>query len=66
MNISTFLEADIFTPKPYLWAKLREPLSPYSADEALLLCEEAGEQWVVWVPDFGVAVVGRHQLYRRD
>jgi hypothetical protein len=55
-----------FTPQANVWVKLREPLSAYSTDEALLLCEEADGQWVSWVPDFGVAVLGRHQYYRLE
>ncbi len=55
-----------FTPQENLWVKLREPLSDFSSDEALLLCKEADGQWVSWVPDFGVAVLGRHQYYRLE
>ncbi|MGA7952064.1 MAG: hypothetical protein WCA07_00955 [Gloeobacterales cyanobacterium] len=55
-----------FTPQANSWVKLREPLSAYSTDEALLLCEEADGQWVSWVPDFGVATLGRHQYYRLE
>ena len=55
-----------FIPQANIWVKLREPLSAYSTDEALLLCEEADGQWVAWVPDFGVAILGRHQYYRLE
>ena len=55
-----------FIPQANIWVKLREPLSAYSTDEALLLCEDAGGQWVAWVPDFGVAILGRHQYYRLE
>jgi hypothetical protein len=58
--------ADAFVPTVRTWVKLRERLSEYSSDEALLLCEEANERWMLWVPDFGVAIVGREQLCCRD
>ncbi|NJO77763.1 MAG: hypothetical protein HC827_04030 [Cyanobacteria bacterium RM1_2_2] len=53
-----------FVPEPNLWVKLRDSLSPYSFDEALLLCQEANELWIAWVPDFGEVVLERHQFYR--
>jgi hypothetical protein len=55
-----------FIPEPNLWVKLRDSLSPYSFDEALLLCQEASESWIAWVPDFGEIVLERHQFYRLD
>ncbi len=58
--------ADAFVPKARTWVKLRERVSEYSSDDALLLSEEANEQWLLWVPDFGVATLGREQLCRRD
>lgn len=57
---------DEFVPKARTWVKLRERLSDYSCDDALLLCEEAHGQWLLWVPDFGVATLSREQLCRRD
>lgn len=58
--------ANAFVPKARTWVKLRERVCDYSSDEALLLCEEANGQWLLWVPDFGVATLGREQLCRRD
>ncbi|MBC7882143.1 MAG: hypothetical protein H7Y37_12520 [Anaerolineae bacterium] len=58
--------ADAFVPTARTWVKLRERVSDYSSDEALLLCEEADGKWLLWVPDFGVATLGREQLCRRD
>jgi hypothetical protein len=72
MGNSLFLDlplssaADAFFPTGRTWVKLRERVSDYSSDEALLLCEEADGQWLIWVPDFGVATLGREQLCRRD
>lgn len=67
-----------FAPAPYLWVKLRDLLSDYSYDEALLLCEVAAEpsrdfdpnsapqEWVAWVPDVGEVRLQRHQFYGRS
>lgn len=44
------------------WVKLRECPSPYSHDEALLLCQESETQWVVWIPDFGEAILDQSQF----
>lgn len=35
------------------WVKLRDQMTPFSFDEALLLCEEPEGDWIAWVPDFG-------------
>jgi hypothetical protein len=40
-----------FTPST--WVKLRELPSPFSADEALLLCQYSENQWLAWVPEYG-------------
>jgi len=53
-----------FVPQADQWVQLRDRLSDYSADQALLLCEEADGRWVVWVPDHGEAVLEREQLLR--
>jgi hypothetical protein len=67
-----------FVPTPYLWVTLRDLLSDYSYDEALLLCEVAAEpsrdfdpnsapqEWVAWVPDVGEVRLQRHQFYGRS
>ncbi len=48
------------------WVHLQELPSPYSFSEALLLCPQTdpqGEnQWVVWIPDHGEAVLSEHYL----
>jgi hypothetical protein len=31
--------------------------SPYSFDEALLLCEQDRGRWVAWIPDFGEIIL---------
>jgi hypothetical protein len=55
-----------FVPEPNLWVKLRDPLSAYSFDEALLLCQRAGDSWIAWVPDLGEVGLNRHQFYKLD
>ncbi len=34
------------------WVQLRELPSPYSHDEALLLCQHSENEWVVWIPEY--------------
>ncbi|GBE90498.1 hypothetical protein [Nostoc cycadae] len=36
-----------------LWVRLLELPSPYSFDEALLLCQVSADEWLAWVPDHG-------------
>ncbi len=55
-----------FQPQPNIWVSLRDRLSPYSFDQALLLCETEDGAWVAWVPDFGEAILGRHQFHCLD
>jgi hypothetical protein len=44
------------------WVKLREAPSPYSHDEALLLCQQSDTEWVAWVPDYGEIVLDHYQF----
>jgi hypothetical protein len=53
-----------FTPEADQWVQLRDSLSDYSADEALLLCEEVEGYWVAWIPSYGQARVRREQLLK--
>jgi hypothetical protein len=48
--------------QPGKWVNLREPLSPLSHDEALLLCRETANRWTVWVPGHGEATVDTSQF----
>lgn len=52
-----------FAPRARQWVRLRDRLCDYSDDHALVLCEDDG-RWVVWVPDYGVAVLEREQLLK--
>jgi hypothetical protein len=54
--------ATVFIPQASQWVQLRDRLSEYSADHALLLCEETAGRWVAWVPDYGQALLEREQL----
>lgn len=45
------------------WVKLIELPSEYSADKALLLCQESPEVWVAWVPDHGEVRLDRSNFY---
>jgi hypothetical protein len=41
------------------WVKLFQQPSDYSADEALLLCQESLDTWVAWVPGHGEILLDR-------
>lgn len=53
---------EAFSPTANQWVQLRDRLSEYSADQALLLCEIDSDQWVAWVPNYGQATLGRAQM----
>lgn len=44
------------------WVKLQKCPSPYSYDEALLLCQHSDTEWIAWVPDYGEIVLHRSQF----
>lgn len=44
------------------WVKLQESPSPYSHDEALLLCQHSDTEWMAWVPGYGEIVLHRSQF----
>ncbi|HEY9596446.1 MAG TPA: hypothetical protein V6D33_02110 [Cyanophyceae cyanobacterium] len=44
------------------WVKLRELPSPYSYEEALLLCQHSDTEWIVWIPDYGQMILHRSQF----
>lgn len=48
--------------QPSTWVHLLELPSPFSYDEALLLCEHSEDEWVVWIPDHGEAVLNVRQF----
>ncbi len=48
------------------WVQLQEPPSPYSHDEALLLCQHSDTEWVVWIPEYGEAIVHQSQFCRKS
>lgn len=53
---------EVFVPQANEWVQLRDALSDYSANEALLLCEAETDQWVAWVPNIGQVKLGREQM----
>jgi hypothetical protein len=53
----TVLEAQTAT-----WVQLKELPSPYSHDEALLLCKHSKSEWVVWIPDHGEVILDQSQF----
>jgi hypothetical protein len=68
MKVSTLVPQSVaapttvFIPQAHQWVQLRDRLSEYSANQALLLCEELEGRWVAWVPDHGEALLEREQL----
>ncbi len=44
------------------WVQLRELPSPYSHDEALLLCQHSDTEWVVWIPEYGETILHQNQF----
>lgn len=49
--------------QPSTWVKLLELPNPYSDDEALLLCQHSDQEWVVWIPNHGEAILHSSQFY---
>ena len=45
------------------WVKLNQAPSPYSDEEALLLCEESPGTWVSWVPAYGELLLDKSEFY---
>ncbi|PSF38721.1 hypothetical protein C7H19_04225 [Aphanothece hegewaldii CCALA 016] len=48
--------------KASTWVKLRELPSPYSHDEALLLCKTEDGFWIAWIPDYGEIKLSPRQI----
>ncbi|MDY6781411.1 MAG: hypothetical protein SW833_02455 [Cyanobacteriota bacterium] len=49
-------------PRANQWVRLLELPHPLSYDEALLLCQQSEEEWVVWIPDCGEAILKTTQF----
>lgn len=45
------------------WVKLKALPSPYSYDEALLLCQSEGGSWIAWIPEYGEIQLFPGQFY---
>jgi hypothetical protein len=52
--------------QPGCWVHLLELPSPFSFDEALLLCQCAEDHWLVWIPDHGEMTLKTHQFCSID
>ncbi len=52
-----------FGSRPNTWVKLHAPVSNYSHDEALLLCEAENGQWQAWIPDHGSVLLNCYEFY---
>jgi hypothetical protein len=50
---------DIF---PSAWVPLKRRPTPYSADEALLLCQCSNDQWLAWVPNYGEITLSTDEI----
>lgn len=57
---------EAFKPESGLWVALRDAPSPYSHDEALLLCETFPGEWVSWVPGYGEITLSRGQFHQES
>ncbi|MBW4469160.1 MAG: hypothetical protein KME45_02025 [Stenomitos rutilans HA7619-LM2] len=47
---------------PSTWVKLQSLPTTYCSDEALLLCQQSEQQWLVWIPDYGEILLDRGQF----
>lgn len=68
VNLPPYLQRQTRLSKPECqssrWVKLQEQPSPYSHNEALLLCQHSDTEWIAWVPDYGQIVI--HQCQFRE
>lgn len=48
---------------PSVWVRLAALPNPYSHDHGLLLCRVSDDEWLVWIPDHGEAVLHRSEFY---
>ena len=73
VNLPLYLQPKNWSSKPELnlaepeshsstWVKLQQPPSPYSYDEALLLCKHSDTEWIAWVPDYGEILLDQCQF----
>ncbi|MEH1804078.1 hypothetical protein [Nostoc sp.] len=44
------------------WVNLLQLPNPFSFDEALLLCPVSVDEWLVWIPDHGEAILNIKQF----
>lgn len=63
-SIAASPSSEVFVPKAHQWVQLRNSLSEYSEDTALLLCPGVQDRWIAWIPGFGQATLERSQLLK--
>ena len=51
--------------QPGKWVKLLNLASAFSFEEALLLCQCSGSEWVAWIPDCGEKVLHTSKFRRQ-
>lgn len=61
--IKPYLERSQPAYEPSTWVQLLELPSVFSHDQALLLCQQSAEHWLVWIPDHGEVVLHTSQFY---
>jgi hypothetical protein len=49
--------------QPTTWVKLLESPTPFSLDEALLLCQCSDQLWLAWIPDYGEHFLTVNEFY---
>ncbi|MGA7934140.1 MAG: hypothetical protein WCA35_11380 [Kovacikia sp.] len=59
-------QENVILPQPNFtlpaWVKLLELPSPFSAYEALLLCQCSENRWLAWVPEYGEILLKTDQF----
>jgi uncharacterized protein YqcC (DUF446 family) len=49
-----------------LWVRLLHKPSPFSFEEAFLLCQVSFDEWLAWIPDYGQACLHVNQFECMD
>jgi hypothetical protein len=48
---------------PNTWVRLAVLPNPYSHNQGLLLCRHSDDEWLVWIPDHGEAILHRSEFF---
>ena len=65
-SLKPYLNQSQYNFQASTWVKLLELPTPFSSDEALLLCQDSEDQWLAWVPDYGEIVLHPNQFCQAD